>query len=553
MILDLPDRIRQIASTDPDRVAMIALPHRGSKAPERITYGELSRRAEATAVGLRERGFTKDTLANFMVPPGPDALVVSLALWRIGAMMVGVEPHSHGLRKVTTCLARVGPVAFFGSPEAHLGRKVFGWGKHTIDKDKVFVTGGGKFPGVPTLRSLERPVTEEPTMPDVDPDHPALIGFTTGSTGTPKPTIMSYENLSMLSDGVADLWELDPDGGAIDMPTFPIFWIIALNKGGTVIVPPMDFARKGPGDADPAKLVATINEYRIDSMFGSPALMANIAEHAIATGKTLPTMRRVVSGGAEIQGPLYEAVRSILPNGEIYSNYGATEALPVAEIDGHTVVTETWARSEAGEGVCVGPPIRGTEMRVIAIDDGVIASIDDAVELPVGQIGEVIVRSPHISIGYYQAAQDDAENKIPDGDTRWHRLGDLGFLDEKGRLWVVGRRSHRVQSADGSTHYPLQCEPVFNAHPDVTRSALIGPATGPGGTVHAEVCIELRPEGRGHESRIADELRAMADKYDATRGLRTFHFMKTLPVDKRHNAKIDRPMLARKATAGTLR
>ena len=546
-VFDLPDRILDVARRDPDRLALIHVgrPILGRRRERTTTYAELSHRAEATAVGLREIGVHEGVTCSFMVPPGEDAMVLALALWRVGAVIVGIEPHSHGLPAIARSLARVGPEVFFGTPEAQLARGVFGWGRGTV-RTNVLV-GGRAVPGVRTLASLERPWLGDPTPADVAPDDPAVIAFTTGSTGSPKPTVMTQRNLTAMIRGVAGQWGLDRYGDVVDMPTFPIFWIIGLSHGGTVVVPPMNFATRGPGHADPAKLVRTIDDHSVKSLFASPALLTNLARHCREKGTTLPTIRRIVAGGAEITGPLYAAVKPIIPNGELYSDYGATEALPVAEIDGTTVLDETWKRTEAGEGLCVGHPLRDVEVRIVAIDDGPIESIDDARILPDGEIGEVIVRSPHVSDRYHDAPKDMRENKIPDGDTRWHRVGDTGWIEPGGRLWVCGRRSHRVETPE-RTYFPLCCEPVFNTHADVVRSALVGPK----GSDRAVVCVELEPGARGRARRVEQELTALADEHDATRGIRSFAFIDRLPVDRRHNAKIDRPALATRVADGTL-
>src|SRR5690606_39616444 len=253
-------------------------------------------------------------------------------------------------------LARVGPEVFFGTPEAHLARALFGWGRGSV---RTSIVVGPPIPGVRSLASLERPWLADPRPPDVSPDDPAVIAFTTGSTGRPKPTVMTHRNLSAMIRGVGEQWGLPTNGGVVDMPTFPMFWIIGLSHGGTVVVPPMNFTTRGPAHADPAKLVQTIREHRVSSMFASPALLTNLARHCEERGTTLPTVRRIVAGGAEVTGPLYAAVKAVLPEGELYSDYGATEALPLTEVDGTTVLTETWARTESGEGLCVGRPLPG--------------------------------------------------------------------------------------------------------------------------------------------------------------------------------------------------
>lgn len=555
-VVDLPDRVLEIARQDPHRIAQIRVGRTpwGNRRPDITTYATLSHRAEATAVGLRDLGVGKGSLCSFMVPPGEDAMVLALALWRVGAVMVGIEPHSHGMRSVARSLRRVGPEFFFGTPEAQLARKLFGWGRGTVHTSVT--VGGPRVGGLPRLDDLERPWLGEPTPADVASSDPAVIAFTTGSTGDPKPTVMTHQNLAAMIRGVSNRWKLADAGPPVDMPTFPMFWIIGLAHGGTVIVPPMDFATKGPGQADPAKLVRTISDHDVSSMFGSPALLANLAGHCERERITLPSVRRIVAGGAEVQGPLFAAVKRVIVNGEMYSDYGATEALPIAEIDGTTVLGETWERTERGEGVCVGTPLAGVEVRIIEVADAPVATIDDARRLGAGTIGEVIARSPHISDHYYGAPDDMVENKIVDGATRWHRLGDTGWLDEQGRLWVCGRRSHRVGTAD-RTYFPLCCEPVFNAHPDVARTALVGvpgPVGAPAGGSASRpvIVVELTAAARARAPQVVDQLRSIAASHDSTEGIDTFAVIDVLPVDRRHNAKIDRPALAREVAAGTL-
>ena len=536
------DRVLETARADPRRIAMVQTEQGrdGVLVHHTRTYGELSERAERLAVGLRAAGIREGTLCSFMVPPSFSALVLGTALFRVGAVLVGIEPYSHGLRRVSRCLDRVGPEVFFGTPRAHLAKRLFGWGRRTVRQEFVV---DGSWPGVPSMDELvvgRAPAEPEPA--DVEPGDPAVIAFTTGSTGHPKPTVLRQRNFAAMVELVGSQWSLGNGRDVVDMPTFPMFWIIALSAGGQVVVPPMDFTMKGPGDADPAALLRTIDERGVRSMFGSPALLRNLAEHARRESITVPSVRRIVAGGAEIQGPLYAAVREMLgPEGELYSNYGATEALPLCEIDGTTVLGETWERTERGEGLCVGPGLPGVELRIIPTTEEAIASIEDVEALPTGEIGEVIARSPHISEDYFRAPAATAANKIADPDgSVWHRLGDVGHLDEQGRLWLGGRRSHRVVTPE-RVYLPLQVEPVVTTHPAVRRAALV--AVPRAGSLVPVVCVERSDEDRRDAATVATELRALVDRHATTRGLTEFVEVGRLPVDRRHNAKIDRPAL----------
>ncbi len=552
--VDLAERVHRIAVDDPERVALIHAQRRldGRIAYRRFTYRDLDVRARNLAAGLAELGVVRGTRCSFMVPPGLDAMVLGVALWRLGAVVVGIEPHSHGLRTVARCLAKVGPEVFIGTPPAHAARKAFGWGGPTIRQNVV--VGPVGLPGAPTVRALERKGADRlrtgtallPTPPS--PGEVAVVAFTTGSTGSPKPTVLRQRNLAAMLEMVLGHWGYLERSDVVDMATFPMFWIIGLAAGGTVVVPPMDFALKGPGDADPALLARTIRDCGVTSMFASPALLTNLAAYSRRHGVPLG-LRRIVAGGAEVPGPLFAAARNLLaPGGEMYSDYGATEAVPVAEIAGHEVLTDTWPATERGAGVCVGRPLPGVEVRIIAIDDGPILSWDAATPLPPGEIGEVVARSRHISEEYFRQPQADRDNKIPDGHGgSWHRLGDTGYLDGHGRLWVCGRRSHRVITERGVV-FPLQCEPVFNAHPAVARTAVVGVRTARG--TEAVVAVELADRAADRHE-VATELRELADRYPATRLVSEFRFLDRLPVDRRHNAKIDRPGIARRLERGT--
>lgn len=555
-LVDIADRVLHTARTDPDRVAMIHTHHLPLIGPRYVsyTYGELSRRAESLAVGLRGIGVREGTLCSFMVPPCFDSLVLGVALWRIGAITVGIEPHSHGLRRVARCLDQVGPEVFFGTPRAHAGRIAFGWGRRTIRTNVV--VGPVAPPGMVTLDSLIGDPVEEPVPGDISPEDITIIAFTTGSTGDPKPTVLRQRNFANVVSMVKEQWGFQEGDEVVDMPTFPMFWIIGLSVGGTVVVPPMDFTVHGPGDADPARIIRTIDDCGVTSMFASPALLENLSSYARSRGRTIPNLRRIVAGGAEIQGPLFEKVRSVLePGAEMYSDYGATEALPVAEIAGATVVDETWPATLEGAGVCAGRTLRGVELRIIEIEDGPITSIDDARVLENGRIGEIIVHSPHISENYYRSPRADAENKIPAEPWPWHRIGDLGYLDDRGRLWLCGRKSHRVVTRD-TTLYPLMCEPIFNALDVVERSALVGVDLG--GKVVPTICIERSGEVPAPAALVEALVADVAAAHDSTRAIERIVLMDRLPVDQRHNAKIDRPAIAAAlaeawATDGTTR
>ena len=236
---------------------------------------------------------------------------------------------------------------------------------------------------------------------------------------------------------------------------------------------------------------------------------------------------------------------AIHPQGDVHTPYGATEALPVASISAGEVLAETLPRSQIGQGTCVGRRFPGIEWRIIAIRDEPIPTIQEADVLAPGEIGELIVRGPVVTREYVTRAEANAQHKIRDGDCVWHRMGDVGYLDPKERFWFCGRLTHRLRTP-GGTMFTIPCEAIFNQHPAIYRSALVG--IGPPGrqvpVIVAEPWPDHRPAGSRQRARLVSELRDLAGRHPHTQAITRFLIHPALPVDIRHNAKIRREQLA---------
>ncbi len=549
-VFDLADIALAIARTDPERVAVVEPAGRdahGRRAYVRHTYRELSRDVESVAVGLRELGIVERTRTVFMAPPSYGACVTGLALTRVGATTVWIDP-SVGWLNVGERLRRLDPEAFVGIPLAHLARTAFGWGPRWLAKSVVI--GGPGFPGGRRWESLRRTPPPSPRAPDVSPDDPAAIMYTTGSTGPAKPALYPHRNLCGIYRLVHHTWRFaETPGVPVDMPVFPAFFTVGLSAGGTVVIPPIDFVRESPAKADPEALLDVINDCGVQTLFASPVILENLARLGAERGVRAPSLRTVIGGGAPLYAPVIAPMRALMgEGGELHADYGATEALPATEMPGGESLAETCAATARGAGLCVGRPFDGVEVKIIAIDDGPIARFTDARELPTGDIGEIIVRGAHVSPEYADDAASTRKNKIADGKGGvWHRLGDAGYLDARGRVWCVGRLGHRVETPRGPM-FPLMCEPIFDAHRHVRRSALVGVPTGTG-TMTPVICVELAPTARGADrDALREELLALAVEHAATAPIRHVLFHARLPVDPRHNSKIERPALARWAS-----
>ena len=234
----------------------------------------------------------------------------------------------------------------------------------------------------------------------------------------------------------------------------------------------------------------------------------------------------------------------MLNNGvKIYTPYGATEGLPVASIDSITILGETAQETDNGGGTCVGFPDSHVEVRIIKITDEAITEMSDDILIKDGSIGEITVTGPVISKEYFNRPENTRLSKIKDGDKIWHRMGDVGRIDSKGRLWFCGRKSHRVETESGPL-FTIPCERVFNQHPKVFRTALVG--IGEKGRQTPVICVELEKEYKNNidTKTLFKELAEIGSKFPHTANIKQFLIHESFPVDIRHNAKIGREKLA---------
>jgi acyl-CoA synthetase (AMP-forming)/AMP-acid ligase II len=326
--------------------------------------------------------------------------------------------------------------------------------------------------------------------------------------------------------------------GEIDLATFPPFALFDPGLGMTSVIPDMDPTR--PASAEPEKLMAAIAQHGCTSLFGSPALLDTLSRYAERHAVRLGTVRRVLSAGAPVRPDIIARTYAMLPaDAEVWTPYGATECLPVAIIEGREVLAVARERTAEGGGICVGRPLAENTVRIIRIDDAPIACWHDDLLCAPGEIGEITVRGPTVTTRYFGRDAATVLAKIDERGAIVHRMGDLGYVDDQGRLWFVGRKSQRVITACG-TLYPEMIEGIFNAVPQVRRSALVGIGRAP--TQWPVVCVEL--EERTNWQEVHARLCERAATFEPTRRIDRFLPHPGFPVDIRHNAKIGRERLA---------
>jgi acyl-CoA synthetase (AMP-forming)/AMP-acid ligase II len=558
-----------------------------------LSFRELAAEADAWTARLQARGVRRGDRTLVMVRPGLPLIAAVFGLFQLGAVPVIIDPGM-GLKSFLACVARSHPRVLVGIPMARLLRHLFRGSFRTVE---ITVPVSGSLTARLTAQSQISNLKFE-IVNSAAADLAAVL-FTSGSTGAPKGVCYEHGMFEAQVRLIREAYNIQP--GEVDLPMLPIFALFNPALGMTTIVPEIDASR--PATVDPAKIVQAIQQEKVTNSFGSPTLWSKIGAHCQAHGITLPSLRRVLCAGAPVPAALWQGSAAWLPNGELHSPYGATESLPVATISSTEIaalrpgecqlsadtpstanpdpaspefhlLSETLDRASR-LGTCVGRPLPGMAVRIIAISDAPIATLSNARELPPGGIGEIIVRGPVVTKEYDALPEATAAAKIAGTSDRfqatsdkgrrdtsttsldtsnlalgtslarsaevWHRMGDCGRLDTEGRLWFCGRKVERVITTT-ETFFTEPCEIVFRRHPKVKRCALIG--LGEPGRQEPAIVIEWHG-GTEETSARAVELAQLAASSPDTSGIRRFYYHPSFPVDVRHNAKIHRLQLAR--------
>lgn len=532
------DDFRRFAAAEPDRASVIypdGQTSAGLPDYRRITYRELDQWSDAIAQQLLRSGVSSGTRTIVLVLPSAELYAILFALLKIGAVPVVIDPGM-GVRRMVHCLRAVEAEAFIGIPQAHALRVLFARSFRGV---RTTLTVGRRwFWRGPTLRAWGR--TPSGTLPERSPAAPEdvlIIGFTTGSTGPAKAVELTHGNLAAMVEQVhAARGNTPPETSLI---TLPLVGVLDLLLGSRCVLPPLIPSKVG--STDPAHVVDAIERFGVRTLFASPALLIPLLEHLRAKPAELSTLASVFSGGAPVPDWCVAGLREVLsPDAEIYAGYGSTEALPMSTIESRELLDGLVERAHQGDGTCIGRAADRVEVRLLAITDDPVATWDDA-DRPAGPraVGEIVVTGPNVSTRYYWPAAANAAGKIADGERTWHRTGDLGWIDEQGRIWFCGRKSQRLETAHGPM-FTVQVEQVFNVVPGVARTALVG--VGARGAQRPVLCVELEPGA--DPSAVLTRLRTRAVEFETVEPISEFLMHPRFPVDIRHNAKIGREQLA---------
>ncbi|PAP77815.1 AMP-binding protein [Rubrivirga marina] len=466
------------------------------------TFADLDRQAAAGAGRLTAAGVGRGDRVLVLVPVSSALYAVLAAVFRVGAVAVIVDPGA-GRERLAEAVGRVRPQAFVGTPKAHLLRLLAASVRRIPTR---FVVGGW----APLAERWEG----GPPVPvaDVGRDAPALLTFTSGTTGRPKAAVRTHGLLGAQHAALTDALDLQPDD--VDLATLPVVVLATLASGVTTVLADADLRR--PGAVDASRVLRQMRAEGVTRCVASPAFFERLLAHPEADA--LRQLRRVDTGGAPVFPDLLARLGALV--GEAVGVYGSTEAEPIAHVAAPSEAD--LRRVAAGEGLPAGPPVAAVDLRIVPDRWGeplgpFTEAEWEARSLGPGAVGEIVVAGDHVVPGYLDG-EGDAETKVDVAGRRWHRTGDAGRLDADGRLWLLGRCA-AVSRREGSVVYPLQVEAALRTRLDA-RAAFV--------EIDGQRVVAV-------EGAVPDGL-AEAVPWAAIDAVVS---VDALPVDRRHNAKVD--------------
>lgn len=530
MGLNISETLSEVAAAQGHKIGIVE-----AQSGRKMSFAELNTSAKHYASYLHENGVEAGDRVMLMVKPSADFISLTFGLFHIGAPVILIDPGM-GYKNLLRCIAKVQPDYMIGMPQAIFFKKLF----HNSFKSvrKSFSCGSWfNITGKDIRKEAQRSSRDVEVYAPKDESLAAII-FTTGSTGPPKGVRFEHSIFSSQLQYIKNYYGISADD--VDLPGFPLFALFSTALGACAIIPDMDPTK--PAQVNPMKFVNAIKTYGVTYSFGSPAIWHVVSNYCAQKKITCKTLKKVLMAGAPVPGNLIKRVYGLMPEGgQIYTPYGATESLPIVSIEGREIINHTWSKTAKGHGTCVGRALPGIEVEIIEVSEQPFTSYDRCMKKPVNEIGEIIVKGKVVSKAYENNESETTLSKIPDKVGFWHRIGDMGYLDDQGRLWFCGRKAHRVHTQSGFMH-TIPCEAIINEHPHVYRSALVGIDTSDGFEEPA-IIVEREPGAElGHKELLA-EIKQLAAAHPLTQAVKYFLIHSSFPVDIRHNAKIFREKL----------
>lgn len=531
--MNISHRISEMAQKFPNKKSVVFSKARGGTYDYPFyTFAEFESRSNQLAHLFTEKGIRPGMRTLLFVKPCLDFSVITFALFKIGAVPVLIDPGM-GLKNLLNSVKQVKPEALVSIGAVHWLRRLKKDFFQSVKLNFSLNQVGGR------THYLYKNLTQYPktfTPVEVSLSDPSAILFTSGGTGIPKGVLYTHGILHAQTESLQKLFNLDET--QVDLPGFPLFALFTLAMGMTSVIPDMDPTK--PANCDPKKIVKNIIDNSVTFAAGSPAIWERVGKYCVQKNIQLASLKYVVMFGAPVRAEIHKLFQRVLPFGDTYTPYGATESLPVSCISGSEMLNSKQLLSLKGFGTCIGKPVHGTSLKILKTTDIPESQLH---ELKPGARGEIAVSGPQVTASYFDMDEETKKAKIIQDGVLWHRMGDVGWIDDEGALWFLGRKTHRVDASSGETYYSIQMEAVFNQHPEIKRTALIKLERN--GKFFPGLVIERHDHGVVMTDKFLKDLKNLSQSESFTSVIQDFFLHPQFPVDVRHNIKIDRVKLSK--------
>ncbi|MBT4865644.1 MAG: AMP-binding protein [Planctomycetaceae bacterium] len=520
--MNIAEILRSHAEDCPDEIALVDV-YRGCR--RTTTYGELEQSIGRTVALFRQSGLNTDDTVLLFHPMSAELYIALAAILRMGLTAMFIDP-SAGRRYIDRCCQLLPPQALVASSKAHLLRLL----SPALRRIPLKFSIGGRVPFAHRFERAAR-LDYDDMICSCESDQPALASFTSGSTGEPKAALRTHGFLLAQHRAIEESLGLTP--GEVELVTLPIFVLANLASRVTSIIADADL--RHPAAISPEPVVAQICESAANRAAASPAFFERVVDFCEERNILLPTLQKLFTGGGPVSPQLLDRLQQVAPNADIMVVYGSTEAEPISTIKIGDMEGEDRAAMTGGRGLLAGQPVPSLDVRIM--NDRWGRSVGpytteqfDTVCQPVGETGEIVVSGDHVLSGYLHGQGED-ENKFCVAGTRWHRTGDAGYFDSRGRLWLLGRSAARVDDDRGAL-YPLGVEQAALRHPHIRQAAMVAH--------RGQRVLAVTLSDQTEQPDLASLLKSLSFA-----SVDSIRILKRLPVDRRHNSKIDYPALYR--------
>ena len=493
------DKIKDLRKQYPDNTALFDL-----KTGNKITFTQIDTKSDEICRYLIQKGFQKGNKIVVFVPIGIEFYLILTAIFKMGLQAVFIDPYA-GIEHINKCCEMISPDGIIGSGKTLL-KGFFLKGIRKIGKKINYIK---MMEHSEKLSIYEKNKNQKKIQNEkIDGNTPALISFTSGSTGFPKIIMRTHEFLLGQHNVLEKNLKFEKETAVYS--SFPIFLLSHMATGTTTFIPDLNWRK--PVESNFRNIVKQITENNIQNIILPPAIFENIVKFCKDEKIMLENVQKVYTGGAPVFYSLMKKIKDVFTNAKIIALYGASEAEPISVLNFEDITEEDIENMKNGDGLLAGKIVNEIELKIEELE-----KTPEKNKISENK-GEILVRGENVVDGYLNIEKNSDEN--------WHRTGDMGYINKKGQLILLGRVKGRIQIEE-NIYYPFTVETAFSFCKNVKKSVLTSK------NIKLYLIVERNPEFKGNLSEDS-EIKELKEKFGIFKIIET-----EIPMDKRHNSKTD--------------